>query len=229
MLKNIFYTIILSTFLYAGNIDLSFKMLFLNASFLVKLVIVLLVILSIVSWGIFITKISQTIINIKTINEEIKILKNEKNLQNNYNGYSKMIFDEISDEISVSIYKNNDLKNRIKLRLEMFLLKFSSKQKSGVSLLASIGALSPFIGLFGTVWGIMNSFIGIANSSNVSLNVVAPGIAEALFATAIGLGVAIPAVFFYNQLTKICAKFTESLDELVTLIYIICDRNTNAY
>ncbi|EOH3945418.1 MotA/TolQ/ExbB proton channel family protein, partial [Campylobacter jejuni] len=92
-------------------------------------------------------------------------------------------------------------------------------------LLASIGASAPFIGLFGTVWGIMNAFIGIANLGNASLAVVAPGIAEALFATAFGLIAAIPAVLFYNYLTRKNLKLMHHLDELANFVYILFHRS----
>ncbi|MFT4080929.1 MotA/TolQ/ExbB proton channel family protein [Rhodomicrobium lacus] len=87
--------------------------------------------------------------------------------------------------------------------------------KGGLQSLATIGSVSPFVGLFGTVWGIMNSFQGIAASNNTSLAVVAPGIAEALFATALGLVAAIPAVVFYNRITGNIAQFGKSLKTFI--------------
>jgi biopolymer transport protein ExbB len=87
------------------------------------------------------------------------------------------------------------------------------RMRRGMSLLATVGATSPFIGLFGTVWGIMNSFIGISKSQTTNLAVVAPGIAEALLATAIGLVAAIPAVILYNQLNRSIAEYRALVKE----------------
>ncbi len=95
-------------------------------------------------------------------------------------------------------------------------------------MLASIGSVSPFIGLFGTVWGIMNSFIAIANEKNTSLAVVAPGIAEALFATAIGLVAAIPAVVAYNKLANDLARYAARLDNFASEFSAILSRQLDA-
>ena len=96
------------------------------------------------------------------------------------------------------------------------LTRESARAERGVGVLATIGSAAPFIGLFGTVWGIMNAFRGIAASNNTNLAVVAPGIAEALFATALGLLAAIPATIFYNVITG-------GLDRYVTRVETICD------
>ena len=90
--------------------------------------------------------------------------------------------------------------------------------QSGVMILGSIGSTAPFIGLFGTVWGIMNSFVGIAESGTTNLSVVAPGIAEALLATAIGLVAAIPAVLLYNHLTRVIGGYRARLADAVALV-----------
>ncbi|WP_422504889.1 tonB-system energizer ExbB [Stenotrophomonas sp. GZD-301] len=97
------------------------------------------------------------------------------------------------------------IKERIGSRLERIELAYARQMRSGVGLLASIGAIAPFVGLFGTVWGIMNSFIGIADANTTNLAVVAPGIAEALLATALGLVAAIPAVVIYNHFARVLA------------------------
>ncbi len=97
------------------------------------------------------------------------------------------------------------IKERIASRLERIELACARSQRRGIGLLASIGAVAPFVGLFGTVWGIMNSFIGIAQTNTTNLAVVAPGIAEALLATALGLVAAIPAVLVYNHFSRVLA------------------------
>jgi biopolymer transport protein ExbB len=94
------------------------------------------------------------------------------------------------------------LKERIAWQLERIELAVSRKISRGTGVLATIGSTAPFVGLFGTVWGIMNSFIGISNSHTTNLAVVAPGIAQALLATALGLVAAIPAVMIYNVLAR---------------------------
>lgn len=97
------------------------------------------------------------------------------------------------------------IKERLASRLERLELAHARHLRKGTGVLATIGAVAPFVGLFGTVWGIMNSFIGIAHSNTTNLAVVAPGIAEALLATALGLVAAIPAVVIYNHFTRVLA------------------------
>ena len=104
--------------------------------------------------------------------------------------------------LSVDAQGHEGIKDRLGSRLERIELGNNRRLRSGVGLLASIGAVAPFVGLFGTVWGIMNSFVGIAASNNTNLAVVAPGIAEALLATAMGLVAAIPAVVIYNHFSR---------------------------
>jgi biopolymer transport protein ExbB len=106
------------------------------------------------------------------------------------------------------------IKERVASRLERIELAHARQLRTGVGLLASIGASAPFIGLFGTVWGIMNSFIGIAHANTTNLAVVAPGIAEALLATALGLVAAIPAVVIYNHFTRVLAGIRGLLGDL---------------
>lgn len=128
---------------------------------------------------------------------------------NNKNPLSRIIITSIKEwqlgKTKDTEYHDNKLestKYRIKGAIGIVENNIIEKLESGVNILAIIGSNAPFIGLFGTVWGIMNSFQNIANSGNTSLAVVAPGIAEALFATAMGLFVAIPAVIFYNIFNK---------------------------
>jgi biopolymer transport protein ExbB len=106
------------------------------------------------------------------------------------------------------------IKERVASRLERIELAHARQLRTGVGLLASIGAIAPFVGLFGTVWGIMNSFIGIAHANTTNLAVVAPGIAEALLATALGLVAAIPAVVIYNHFTRVLAGIRGLLGDL---------------
>ncbi len=105
-----------------------------------------------------------------------------------------------------------DLHNRMTTMLETGIEKQISKISKGFTFLATVGSTAPFIGLFGTVWGIMNSFQSIAISRNTSLAIVAPGIAEALFATALGLLAAIPAVIAYNKFNNDTILYTKKLE-----------------
>ena len=105
-----------------------------------------------------------------------------------------------------------DLNNRMTTMLETGIEKQLSKISKGFTFLATVGSTAPFIGLFGTVWGIMNSFQSIAISRNTSLAIVAPGIAEALFATALGLLAAIPAVIAYNKFNYESIKYSQKLE-----------------
>ena len=105
-----------------------------------------------------------------------------------------------------------DLNNRMITMLETGIEKQISKITKGFTFLATVGSTAPFIGLFGTVWGIMNSFQSIAISRNTSLAIVAPGIAEALFATALGLLAAIPAVVAYNKFNNDSIKYSQKLE-----------------
>ena len=116
----------------------------------------------------------------------------------------------------------NILTEKVKRVMDVAIDKEVEKYENKLTFLATVGSVAPFIGLFGTVWGIMNSFQSIAISRNTSLAIVAPGIAEALFATALGLLAAIPAVVAYNKYTSNARKFTQKLENFTqTFISII--------
>jgi biopolymer transport protein TolQ len=125
-------------------------------------------------------------------------------------------------EISNNGEKKNSLKERLFGAMKVASNKSVEKLEFGLNFLAIVGSSAPFVGLFGTVWGIMNSFQGIAASKNTSLAVVAPGIAEALLATALGLFAAIPAVFFYNIFSSKINNFIERVENFsVSLLNIL--------
>jgi biopolymer transport protein ExbB len=117
------------------------------------------------------------------------------------------------------------LSERVAMRLARIELAWSRQARRGIGLLATIGATAPFVGLFGTVWGIMNSFVGIARANATSLAVVAPGIAEALLATAFGLAAAIPAVVIYNHFTRSLASLRGVSGDLVVGVQILVSRD----
>ena len=212
----------------ASSADFSLINLFLKADIIVKSVIVLLIACSIYSWAVIFEKLKL----FKTINSssdkfEDKFWKS-KSVENFYNSMPQnvsdpmaVIFKESMQGIMKSRSKSN-INERLSSILEAGIEKQVSKIEKGFTFLATVGSTAPFIGLFGTVWGIMNSFQSIAISRNTSLAIVAPGIAEALFATALGLLAAIPAVVAYNKFTSSSRKFTQKLENFTqTFLSII--------
>ena len=195
------------------NDEFTLMSLFFRADLVVKLVILILFAASIFSWTIIIHKIRlfRSLKKIsKQFEEEFWSGRSIKEIASTTHHLSespiKYVFLEAVDEIEKSnkdTKKNIDsITDRINRIMEAAIDYQNEKLSLNFSYLATIGATTPFIGLFGTVWGIMNSFQSIAISRNTSLAVVAPGIAEALFATALGLLAAIPAVIAYNIFTS---------------------------
>ncbi|MGE0669084.1 MAG: MotA/TolQ/ExbB proton channel family protein [Sphingomonadales bacterium] len=180
--------------------DLSLWTLFWQASPVVKGVILLLVLLSVICWSVIIEKA----IRLTGLRKQLKQLRQAaaSGATTGVTGIGRVILDaghgEAADRISDET--RTELRDRIERAMRLALASELRKVEPGLPFLATVGSAAPFIGLFGTVWGIMHSFAGIASAQNVSLAVVAPGIAEALFATAIGLAAAIPAVLGYNKL-----------------------------
>ncbi len=133
---------------------------------------------------------------------------------------SDLLVSRIRQIADAEPFADGELQAEFSARLEKSLQLETSAQlqrlQSGLSFLATVGSTAPFVGLFGTVWGIMRSFTGIAAAKDTSLAVVAPGIAEALFATAIGLAAAIPAVIFYNQANVSLGRLADRLSAAVT-------------
>jgi len=111
--------------------------------------------------------------------------------------------------LSAGLGSDEGIKERAASSFAEIVRAEGRRVRTGMGLLATVGAISPFVGLFGTVWGIMNSFIGISKSQTTNLAVVAPGIAEALLATAIGLAAAIPAVIIYNHFSRVTKGYLE--------------------
>ena len=191
----------------ASSADFSLINLFLKADIIVKTVIVLLIACSIYSWAIIFDKIKMfKKINISSEKFEEKFWRS-KSAETFYNSLPSKVEDPMTSLFIESMQGLIKSKSKINLVekmggiLEVGIEKQISKIEKGFTFLATVGSTAPFIGLFGTVWGIMNSFQSIAISRNTSLAIVAPGIAEALFATALGLLAAIPAVIAYNLFT----------------------------
>ena len=202
----------------ASSADFSLVNLFIRADIVVKSVIILLIACSVYSWAVIIEKFRLfKKINISTEEFETKFWNSKSaetfynNLPANLDDPMALIFKDAMQNL-LKRRSKTDLNNRMTTMLETGIEKQMSKISKGFTFLATVGSTAPFIGLFGTVWGIMNSFQSIAISRNTSLAIVAPGIAEALFATALGLLAAIPAVVAYNKFNNDSAKYSQKLE-----------------
>jgi biopolymer transport protein TolQ len=202
----------------ASNTDFSLWSLFVRADFVVKSVILMLIGCSIYSWAIIIEKFKLfKKINIESEEFEEKFWKSKSaetfynSLPVNLENPMGLLFKESMQTLLKAKSKSN-LNERMSSMLEVNIEKQMIKLDKGFTFLATVGSTAPFIGLFGTVWGIMNSFQSIAISRNTSLAIVAPGIAEALFATALGLLAAIPAVVAYNKFNNDSKKYSQKLE-----------------
>ena len=202
----------------ASNADFSLLSLFIRADIIVKTVIILLIACSVYSWAVIIDKFRLfKKINQSTEEFEVKFW-NSKSAESFYNNLPSNIEDPMAlifKDAMQNLLKRkskSDLHERITTMLETGIEKQMSKISKGYTFLATVGSTAPFIGLFGTVWGIMNSFQSIAISRNTSLAIVAPGIAEALFATALGLLAAIPAVIAYNKFNNDSILYSKKLE-----------------
>ena len=202
----------------ASNTDFSLWSLFIRADFIVKSVILMLIGCSVYSWAIIIEKFKLfKKINLESEEFEEKFWKS-KSAENFYNNLPEdlenpmaLLFKDSMQTLLKAKNKSN-LNQKISSILEGNIEKQISKIEKSFTFLATVGSTAPFIGLFGTVWGIMNSFQSIAISRNTSLAIVAPGIAEALFATALGLLAAIPAVVAYNKYNNDSKKYFQKLE-----------------
>ena len=200
------------------NTDFSLMNLFLRADIVVKSVILILIACSIYSWAVIIEKFRLfKKINISSEEFEEKFW-NSKSAETFYNSLPAKVDDPMAvvfQDAMESLLKKkskSNLSEKMTTFLEVGIEKQMTKIDKGFTLLATVGSTAPFIGLFGTVWGIMNSFQSIAISRNTSLAIVAPGIAEALFATALGLLAAIPAVIAYNKFNTDSKKYSQKLE-----------------
>ena len=201
-----------------SNTDFTLINLFLRADIIVKSVIIILILCSVYSWALIIEKYRLfKKINISSEEFEEKFWKSKSaetfynNLPSNLDDPMASLFKDMMQSLLKSKSKVN-LSERMGGMLEAGIEKQISKLDKGFTFLATVGSTAPFIGLFGTVWGIMNSFQSIAISRNTSLAIVAPGIAEALFATALGLLAAIPAVVAYNKFNNDSKKYSQKLE-----------------
>ena len=215
--------------------DLSPWGMFLNADIVVKVVMVGLVFASLVTWTVWLAKNLELWKATRSGRAALAVLNEARSLSE-ANGRLGASSDAVArllrtavHEVQISPHPDVDgLKERISWLLERVEAAAGRRIGRGMGLLATIGATSPFVGLFGTVWGIMNSFIGISNAHTTNLAVVAPGIAEALLATALGLFAAIPAVVIYNAFSRSIGGYRALLADgsalVMRLVSRDCDR-----
>ena len=203
-----------------GATDFSLWQLFLRADFVVKSVILILIASSIFSWALIFDKYRL----FKRIDKSTKLFEDKfwksksaetfyKNLPDKTDDPLAQIFRSTMEELIKTRSKTSTVQSaRVQRVVEVSIDKQSKNIEKNFTYLATVGSTAPFIGLFGTVWGIMNSFQSIAISRNTSLAIVAPGIAEALFATALGLLAAIPAVIAYNKFNSDSQRYLSRVD-----------------
>ena len=223
----------------AHGIDMSPFALFMQADWVVKSVMVGLVLASILCWAIIFSKLvayAQARMEMRRFEkafaqgEPLGTL-HERLKQRPARGLSALFvaaMDEWNGSHAANAANPAGLQARLRLVLDGAIAEESDKLEQSLPFLATVGSAAPFIGLFGTVWGIMNSFTAIAASKDTSLAVVAPGIAEALFATAIGLLAAIPAVIAYNKLSIDAGKLLGRLEAFADKLAVLLSRQADA-
>lgn len=186
---------------------------------------------SVLCWAILIVKLCHLWSARKKLNADLVILANSRftdaTVINRLGETSKQIMTGVTDEMRNRNQgeTTEQVRDRISSRLFFYEAKKIRDLSRGTGLLATISAVAPFIGLFGTVWGIMHSFLSLAQSSITNINIIAPSIAESLYATALGLAVAIPAVIFYNFLSRYVNDYQMLLHEVSSVIRDYAESN----
>ncbi len=218
--------------------DLSPWGMFMNADIVVKAVIVGLVFASVLSWTIWLAKALELVIARMRLSRALRALSEARSLADALAdlqgvGGEGLVLAQAADHelrLSAGALVPDGVKERVASRLSRIEAAGGRRMIRGTGWLATIGATAPFVGLFGTVWGIMNSFIGISKQHTTNLAVVAPGIAEALLATALGLVAAIPAVVMYNMFSRWSAGYraqqADAAAEILRLVSRDFDRGT---
>ena len=200
-----------------GMHDLSPWTMFLNADWLVKAVMCGLAFASLVTWTVLVAKtieIARAKRGLAAALSQVEIAHGLVEAQSRLTQDGTVLSSflaavELETQLSSGVFQEAGIKERAASSFSEIMKSEAAAIRRSMGLLATIGATSPFVGLFGTVWGIMNSFIGISKSQTTNLAVVAPGIAEALLATACGLVAAIPAVIFYNHFTRATKSYLD--------------------
>ncbi|WP_426118743.1 tonB-system energizer ExbB [Pseudomonas sp. DSP3-2-2] len=213
--------------------DLSPWGMYQNADIIVKAVMIGLAIASIITWTIWIAKGFELLGAKRRLRTEIVNLKKARTLTEASETAAKqgtlanlLVHDALEEmRLSVNSREREGIKERVSFRLERLVAACGRNMSMGTGVLATIGSTAPFVGLFGTVWGIMNSFIGIAKTQTTNLAVVAPGIAEALLATALGLVAAIPAVVIYNVFARSIAGYKAQVSDASAQVLLLVSRD----
>ncbi|MFA7601596.1 MAG: tonB-system energizer ExbB [Novosphingobium sp.] len=211
--------------------ELSVGGMFAQADWIVKLVIIGLAIASLVTWTVFIAKLLElrkASAAESLVRDRVSALRSLQEAATDSNlAFAPLVREALAElrASSDALHDADGVKERIVSRFERHEAKVARTMTRGVNVLATIGATAPFVGLFGTVWGIMNSFIGIAEKQTTNLAVVAPGIAEALLATALGLVAAIPAVVIYNHFARQIAAYRAIVSDSAAAILRLVSRD----
>jgi biopolymer transport protein ExbB len=211
--------------------DLSPWVMFTNADPVVKSVIIILLLASVLTWTVWLAKTLELASAKRRARAGLAALSGARNLAEAMTRLSAeagpvtAMAREALEEQELSQGAEDELLDRIRLCLGRIEVAERRAAQRHIGILATIGATAPFIGLFGTVWGIMNSFVGIARTQTTNLAVVAPGIAEALLATAAGLIAAIPAVVIYNYFTRSTASYRALLGDASTELLRLASRD----
>ncbi len=212
--------------------QLSYTRMFLDADWVVKAVMIGLAFASFVTWTVWLAKTWELTRARDDVRRSLCMLLDAPTLAyaheqlRNSEAAAGQLMQVAAQEIRLSANGRGDgLKERISWQLERLEMGLSRRMSRGTGVLATIGSTAPFVGLFGTVWGIMNSFIGISNAHTTNLAVVAPGIAQALMATAMGLIAAIPAVMIYNVLARQTAQYRALLGDASAQVMRLVSRD----
>lgn len=206
--------------------DLSPMGMYRAADPVVKGVLLVLVAASVVTWTVLLVKLAELIAAGRGLSRGVARLTGPTLPEAPMPGLPGALLAAARDEMAAGVgLPAAGIKDRISLRLSRLVASAARRMGRGTGILATIGAVAPFVGLFGTVWGIMNAFIGISKAQTTNLAVVAPGIAEALLATALGLVAAIPAVVIYNLLTRLTAGHRARLIDAAALVERLAGRD----
>jgi biopolymer transport protein ExbB len=213
--------------------DLSPWGMYINADPVVKAVLIGLAFASVVTWTVWLAKTVEIALAKRRVGAALNVLASVRSTSEGVErladarGEVRQFLDAAVTELRLSTgsSEREGIKERIASRLERIEAAYGRRILRGTGVLATIGATAPFVGLFGTVWGIMNSFIGISKSQTTNLAVVAPGIAEALLATAFGLAAAIPAVVIYNVFARSIAGYRARLGDAAAEVLRLVSRD----
>ncbi|MBN9584354.1 MAG: tonB-system energizer ExbB [Afipia sp.] len=205
---------------------------FMGADIVVKAVMIGLAFASLLTWTICVAKMlelrgvtSRAKQRIEVLGNDISLADAERDARDGKDAVSLLVQTAATEAALSDTINDEGFKERVELRLSRVEAAMSRRIARGTGMLATIGATAPFVGLFGTVWGIMNSFIGISEAHTTNLAVVAPGIAEALLATAMGLIAAIPAVVIYNHLARMVSAYRALLGDASAQVMLLISRD----